>query len=51
MKNTFFALFGLLLFSNGVFAQLKAVKYTDGNQKLNGLSIGPKKEARPNPEF
>jgi len=49
MKNTFFALFGLLLFSNGAFAQLKAVKYTDGNQKLNGLSIGPKKGSKTKP--
>jgi hypothetical protein len=41
MKNIFFAFLGILLFSNGAFAQLKAVKYTDGNQKLNGLSIAP----------
>ena len=46
MKNIFFAFLGILLFSNGAFAQLKAVKYTDGNQKLNGLSIAPKKGSK-----
>lgn len=46
MKNIFFAFLGILLFSNGAFAQLKAVEYTDGNQKLNGLSIAPKKGSK-----
>lgn len=41
MKNTLFALLGLILFSNPSFSQLKTVKYIDGNQKLNGLSITP----------
>ncbi len=49
MKNIFFALLGFLLLSNGAFAQLKAVKYTDGNQKLNGLSIVPKKGSKTRP--
>ena len=49
MKNIFFALLGLALFSNGAIAQLKAVKYTDGNQKLNGLSIAPKKGSKTKP--
>ena len=34
MKNIIFAFLGLLLFSPGAVAQLKAVPYTDGNQKL-----------------
>jgi len=46
MKNIYFAFLGILLFSNGAFAQLKAVKYTDGNQKLNGLFIAPKKGSK-----
>jgi len=49
MKNIFFAFLGILLFSNGAFAQLKAVKYTDGNEKLNGLSIAPKKGSKTKP--
>lgn len=49
MKNIFFALLGFVLFSNGTFAQLKAVKYTDKNQKLNGLSIAPKKGSKTKP--
>ena len=49
MKNIFFVLLGLALFSNGAIAQLKAVKYTDGNQKLNGLSIAPKKGSKTKP--
>jgi len=49
MKNIFFAFLGILLFSNGAFAQLKALKYTDGNQKLNGLFIAPKKGSKTKP--
>jgi dienelactone hydrolase len=49
MKNIFFAFLGFVLFSNGALAQLKAVKYTDGNQKLNGLSIAPKKGSKTKP--
>lgn len=49
MKNIFFAFIGLLFFSNGASAQLKAVKYTDGNQKLNGLSIAPSKRSKTKP--
>lgn len=49
MKNIFFAVIGLLFFSNDAFAQLKVVKYTDGNQKLNGLSIAPKKGSKTKP--
>ncbi|MEC5167361.1 dienelactone hydrolase [Flavobacterium sp. PL11] len=43
MKNTLFALFGILLITNTSFAQLNTVNYSDGSQKLNGLSISPVK--------
>ena len=49
MKNTLFTLLGLLLFSASSFAQLKTVKYTDGDQKLNGLSIAPIKGSKTKP--
>lgn len=49
MKNSLFTFLGLLFFSNGAIAQLKAVPYTDGNQKLNGLSIAPKKGSQTKP--
>jgi dienelactone hydrolase len=44
MKNIKYFLLGLLIFSNGVFAQLKAVTYKDGNQTLNGFEITPTKK-------
>lgn len=43
MKKSLLALLGLLLTSNLSFAQLKTVKYNDGSQKLNGISIAPVK--------
>jgi dienelactone hydrolase len=49
MKNILFAFFGALLFSNDASAQLKAVQYTDGTQKLKGLSIVPKKSTKTKP--
>ncbi|RDI49541.1 dienelactone hydrolase family protein [Flavobacterium glaciei] len=49
MKNIFFTFLGLLFISNGASAQLKAINYTDGNQKLNGLSITPKKGSKTKP--
>jgi dienelactone hydrolase len=49
MKNIFLAFLGILVFSTGAIAQLKAVRYTDGNQKLNGLSIVPKKGSKTKP--
>lgn len=42
MKNIFFSLLGFLVLSYSSFAQLKPVKYTDNNQKLNGLLSIPK---------
>lgn len=49
MKKALFTLLGLLFFSSAAFAQLKTVKYTDGNQKLNGLSIAPVKGSKTKP--
>lgn len=49
MKNIFFVFLGFFLFSNDTFAQLKSVKYTDGNQQLNGLFIAPKKGSKTKP--
>ncbi|TDE06871.1 dienelactone hydrolase family protein [Flavobacterium sandaracinum] len=49
MKNIFFAFLGFIVFSNGSLAQLKTVQYTDGTQKLNGLSIAPKKGSKTKP--
>ena len=49
MKNIIFAFLGLLLFSPGAVAQLKAVPYTDENQKLKGLQIAPKKAGKMKP--
>ena len=49
MKNIFLAFLGFLSFSNGAIAQLKAVKYTDGNQKLNGFCIAPNKGSKTKP--
>jgi dienelactone hydrolase len=49
MKNIILTFLGLVLFSNGAFAQLKAVKYTDGVQKLNGFCIAPKKGSATKP--
>jgi dienelactone hydrolase len=44
MKNIAYLLFGLLLCSNGSFAQLKPVKYKDGIQALSGFEIHPTKK-------
>ena len=49
MKNIFFTFLGVVLFTTGVNAQLKAVQYTDGSQKLNGLAIAPKKASKTKP--
>ena len=46
MKKSLLALLGLLLISNLSFAQLKTVKYNDGSQKLNGISIAPVKGSK-----
>lgn len=49
MKNTFYLFLGVLLFSAAANAQLKVVKYLDGNQKLNGLAITPVKGSKTKP--
>ncbi|MBF4484566.1 dienelactone hydrolase family protein [Flavobacterium sp. CSZ] len=49
MKNSALLLFATILFSNTIDAQLKAVKYTDGSQALNGLFIKSAKKSSPNP--
>ena len=46
MKNIFLTFLGVALFSTSVNAQLKAVTYIDGSQKLNGLAIAPKKASK-----
>lgn len=49
MKNSALLLFATLLFSSTINAQLKTVKYTDGNQALNGLFIKAAKKSSNNP--
>ncbi len=49
MKNSALLIFATILFSNTIRAQLKTVKYADGNQALNGLSIKPAKKSSQNP--
>ncbi len=49
MKNILFTFLLATLFSTGVNAQLKAIQYTDGTQKLNGLAIAPKKASKAKP--
>ena len=45
MKNIKFLLIGLLIYSNSIMAQLKAVVYQDGAQVLNGFAIAPTKKS------
>ncbi|MDQ6470695.1 dienelactone hydrolase family protein [Flavobacterium sp. LHD-80] len=49
MKNSALLIFATILFSNTISAQLTPVKYADGNQALNGLSIKPAKKSSQNP--
>ncbi|KAF2333834.1 dienelactone hydrolase family protein [Flavobacterium daemonense] len=49
MKKSALIIFATILFSNTISAQLKPVKYADGNQALNGLSIKPAKKSSQNP--
>jgi dienelactone hydrolase len=49
MKNSALLLFATILFSNTINAQLKTVKYADGNQPLNGLFIKSAKKSSNNP--
>jgi dienelactone hydrolase len=49
MKNSALLLFATILFANTINAQLKAVKYTDGSQALNGLFAKSAKKSSQNP--
>jgi dienelactone hydrolase len=49
MKNHTMLLFATILFSSTISAQLKPVKYADGNQTLNGLFIKSVKKSPNNP--
>lgn len=49
MKNIVFLILGIVLFSNAAFAQLKAVKYNDERQVLNGFQIQPTKKSPQKP--
>lgn len=49
MKNIKYFILGLLVYSNGSFAQLKAITYKDGNQVLKGLAIAPTKKSAQKP--
>ena len=49
MKNSIALIFATILFSGNMNAQLKPVKYADGDQKLNGLSIKAAKKSGSNP--
>ena len=49
MKTIYLFILGILLSTFTVSAQLKPVKYTDGNQVLNGLSIKSSQKGSQNP--
>ena len=49
MKNYPTLILAIILFSNTINAQLKPVKYADGNQALNGLFIKAAKKSSNNP--
>jgi len=49
MKKQIFLFLAIILFSSNMNAQLKPVKYNDGNQILNGLSIKAAKKSNQNP--
>lgn len=49
MKKSTFLFLAIILFSSTMDAQLKTVKYNDGNQILNGLSIKAAKKSSQNP--
>lgn len=49
MKNSTALIFATILFSTAINAQLKTVKYSEGNTTLNGLSIKPAKKSSQNP--
>jgi dienelactone hydrolase len=49
MKNHLYLFLAILFISNTSFAQLKAVPYQDGAQKLVGFSIPPKTKSKEKP--
>jgi len=49
MKNSIALVFATIIFSGNMNAQLKPVKYTEGSQILNGLSIKATKKSSNNP--
>lgn len=49
MKKSIFLILVISLFFNAMNAQLKTVKYNDGDQVLNGLSIKSAKKSSQNP--
>ncbi|MFB9108579.1 dienelactone hydrolase family protein [Flavobacterium gyeonganense] len=49
MKKSTLLILAISLYFNTMNAQLKAVKYSDGNQVLNGLSIKAAKKSSQNP--
>ncbi|MFB9076529.1 dienelactone hydrolase family protein [Flavobacterium procerum] len=49
MKNTATFIIATLLFSTTIMAQLKPVKYSEGNQSLNGLFVKSAKKNTQNP--
>lgn len=49
MKNSPILFLAIILFSSTINAQLKAVKYAEGTQTLNGLSIKAAKKSSQNP--
>lgn len=49
MKKTTFLILVISFYYNTINAQLKAVKYSDGNQVLNGLSVKAAKKSSQNP--
>lgn len=49
MKNSIALIFATLIFSGNMNAQLKPVKYAEGSQTLNGLSIKAAKKSANNP--
>jgi dienelactone hydrolase len=49
MKNIFYLFLAIFSYSSVSFAQLKPVKYKDGNQVLNGFGIQPSKKSPQKP--
>jgi hypothetical protein len=45
MKNLKYFILGILMYSTGSSAQLKAVAYKDGSQVLNGFKLHQQRKA------